>query len=95
MSKQSDAQTAQKYEQKPLPATCANCQNFTSEKKLPAWMDRDNAEGRKPLPNYMGPSFDSYTIENHGVEKNMRCGLGGFAVKKTAACAEFTRKVPA
>ncbi|MPQ56380.1 hypothetical protein [Duganella sp. FT27W] len=92
MSKQSDAQAAQQYNPKPDPATCGNCKHFASEKKLPAWMERDNAEGRKPLAWSGDIKRERYTAEEDGVEKNLRCGLGGFAVKKMASCAEFTRK---
>ena len=33
-----------------------------------------------------------YTLERHGEEKNFRCGIGGFAVKKTATCVKHTPK---
>ena len=93
MSKQSEAQAAQGYVAKPEPSTCINCAHFKSERVLPSWMVRDNVAGKKPWPGFgeKNPP-DRYTVEVNGVEKNMRCGVGGFAVKKTATCNEFKRK---
>lgn len=33
-----------------------------------------------------------FTIEVHGVEKELRCSLGRFPVQKTACCPKFTPK---
>lgn len=82
MSKQSKAKESQGYRPKPSPRTCANCAAFRSDRLLPYWMAERNREvGTK-----------HFTLEQHGVEKNMRCGIGGFAVKKTATCNHFTAK---
>ena len=66
MSKQSEAKINQGYNEKPIPRTCANCRNYSSE----LIVHRN--------------SFGGYTQE-----KNKRCGLGGFAVKKTATCLKW------
>lgn len=92
MSKQSQAQIAQCYDPKPDPSTCGFCQHFTSEKLLPAWMERDNAEGKKPWRGAGVHQRKIFTVEEDGVEKNLRCGIGGFAVKKLATCDLFARK---
>lgn len=36
----------------------------------------------------------SYQPEGWFADKNMRCGIGGFKVMKTGACAKFEGKVP-
>lgn len=85
MSKQNEAKEAQGYTL--FQSVCGNCKSYTSEMVLPAWMARRNAEnveiGREP----------EYKLSNHGVEKNMRCGIGGFAVKKNATCSLFSAAV--
>lgn len=55
---------------------CGTCAHFTSDRALPGWMRGD----------------DRYNIESHGSEKNLRCGIGGFAVKKTASCDRYKEK---
>ena len=84
MSKQEESKAAQGYTT--AVKNCGNCAQLTSELALPAWMIRDNvareAAGIAPY----------YTLERHGEEKNFRCGIGGFAVKKTATCVKHTPK---
>ena len=87
MIKQSIAKAAQGYEPKPVSSTCGNCANFTSELRLSAYCIHKNA---KDVARGMKPAF---TVENYGQERNLRCALGGFAVKKTATCRQFVLKV--
>lgn len=83
MSKQSEAKEAQGYTT--AVRNCGNCANLTSERALPAWMVRDNEErSRIGMP--------PYPVETFGVEKNLRCGIGGFTIKKTATCTKHTPK---
>lgn len=86
MSAQSIAKAAQGYKDKPLVRTCATCAHFLSDMKLPEWMVDRNAiraaQGARPFYD------DSYAIE-----KNKRCGIGGFAVKKMGTCKQFKAKV--
>lgn len=82
MSKQSDAKAAQGYVEKPIPRTCANCQYFRSDMLLAAWMIEANRSYSVPR----------YSLPASGLEKNRRCDLGGFAVKKTATCNSFAHK---
>ena len=35
---------------------------------------------------------DSYLTEQNKKESNLRCGLGGFAVKKMAFCNEWVKR---
>lgn len=86
MSKQSKAKDTQGYDPKPQPAICSRCAHYQSEKKLPAWMEQAKADGEK---HWHGRA---YSIELDGIEGNLRCGLGGFAIKKTATCQKFERK---
>jgi hypothetical protein len=74
MSKQSDAKERQMYTPKFVPMTCSNCAHMKCDMELPAWM------GKQP-----GVWDDKYKLE-----KNHRCGLGGFAVKKMGSCNEHT-----
>lgn len=78
MSKQSEAKERQGYNPKPLARCCGTCVNILSDMDWPEWMK----DGK----------HDSYLTENHKIEKNVRCGLGGFAVKKTATCSEWKTK---
>lgn len=73
MSKQSEAKERQGYEAKPVQRVCGTCKYFKSDKEFPAWM-RDGKHD-----HYL--SDDGYMQET-----NKRCGIGGFAVKKTATC---------
>jgi hypothetical protein len=83
MSNQSDAKAAQGYEPKPVPQTCMNCGHFKLDLALPKWKIERNLQ----CPGRYG--------QEYAREKNLRCGLGGFAVKKTATCNAFVRKEPA
>lgn len=74
MSAQSKAKADQDYDPKPDPARCANCGHFQSDMLPPNWM-REN-DMRRDDPSYHR-------------EKNLRCGIGGFAVKKTATCIKW------
>ena len=79
MSKQSEAKAAQGYTT--AVSNCGNCAHMGKDLVLPAWMLKDNEDRAER-------GLTPYTIEQHGVEKNFRCGIGGFAIKKTAACKE-------
>lgn len=83
MSSQSVAKKEQGYgEQGPV---CGNCQHYRSEMQLPAWMKRRNEEAAAAgkVPEFRAPG-------NSTEEKNKRCNLGGFAVKKTAWCMRWS-----
>ena len=84
MSKQSDAKAGQGYSTAIF--NCGNCTNMKSERAIPAWMAelnaKDEASGNAPR----------YTLDRHGEEKSFRCGIGGFAIKKTATCKEYLPK---
>ena len=85
MSKQEKAKSQQGYDAKPAPAICSNCKHFSSEMKFPAWIEREVADGKKCW------NGTPYTLDMHGKEGNLRCLVGGFAVKKTATCTVFSR----
>lgn len=87
MSKQSDAKAAQGYTE--TVNNCGNCKHLQSDMVLTAWMNKENA---KYLSMNGKPPFN---LEKHGVEKNIRCGLGGFKAKKTAVCKQWEMKVEA
>lgn len=79
MSKQANARLQQRY--RTDADTCANCAFFKRALELPAWMKDENARRQAA-----GRSAE-YGDE-HRREKNLRCSLGGFAVKKTAVCEQ-------
>ncbi len=81
MSKQSEAKERQQYTPKLIPGVCGNCEHMTCEKRLPDWMADEN----KARPG-------RYTVEQHGLIKDLRCGIGGFAVKKMGSCSEHAFK---
>ena len=80
MSKQSEAKDRQGYVAKVIPSTCSNCAHFHSELALPSWM----AERNSIYASSTG--YSPYTVERHGIESNLRCNIGGFAVKKMGGC---------
>lgn len=79
-SKQEAAKQAQGYttEQR----NCNTCAHRLADLKLPPWKARENA--RTPERPYWS--------DRSRVEVNKRCGIGGFAVKATATCAQWTEK---
>lgn len=79
MSKQSEAKASQNY--RPKAHNCGDCANLRSDMVLSQWMIDSNARGS-----------GVYTAEKHGVEKNIRCGIGGFAVKKGGICGSHKAK---
>lgn len=82
MSTQSKAKELQGYTT--AQHGCCTCAHFMSDLVLPAWMRETNANEE--------PRQARYTVESHGVEKNLRCGPGGFPVKKTASCDRYEVK---
>lgn len=69
------------YEDKPVNRMCSNCAHFAIDRVLTPFMLEINAS----RPN----RTDHYTVERHGVDKNMRCTRNGFAVKKMARCGDW------
>ena len=80
MSKQSVAKEAQGYTSEVK--NCGNCAHRTFAASLPQWMEIDN---RREIFRGNNPR---YSIEIHGIERSQKCGIGGFAIKKTASCKE-------
>lgn len=76
------------YLDRPMLPVCSNCVSFASDMVLPPWMVERNKSGE-------GVYFkenEQYALEKHGVEKNLRCSAGGFAVKKMGSCRQFAPK---
>lgn len=78
MSKQQQAKEAQGYQEKPR--NCGNCAHRAYEVVLSEWMRHTNSIQRREI----------YSADRHGSERNQRCGIGGFAIKKTASCAKWS-----
>lgn len=66
---------------------CGNCAHYTSEMMLPAWMQKRNKQDRE-----LGVA-ESFSDKHATDEKNKRCMLGNFTVKKTAWCKRWEAKV--
>ena len=84
MSKQSQAKEAQGYTTESK--SCAICSHRQCKVELPAWMQRYNAvavEQKRPIP---------YPMADYGRESEQRCGIGGFAIKKTATCDKWAAR---
>ena len=75
------------FRDKAVPKTCATCTHFASDRVLHPWMERSNA-AQIGLPEKWRPKL--YTVEQHGIEKNLRCTKHGFAVKKMSACNDYS-----
>lgn len=83
-SKQAQAKEAQGYTT--AVRNCGNCSHRTCDISMQPWMEIDNrleiSRGKKPY----------YSLESHGTERNQRCAIGGFTIKKTATCTKHTPK---
>lgn len=77
MSKQSEAKERQQYVAKCAPQTCGNCAHLLFEMDFPVWMKKQR-----------GVWCDRFKLE----KTNLRCGIGGFAVKKMGTCSEWAGK---
>ena len=74
MSKKYESAIAtQQYTPKSIPPVCGNCSNMKFDMELPKWMQLD--------PDDWDDSCKRAT--------NLRCGIGGFRVKKQGSCAEY------
>jgi hypothetical protein len=73
----SEAIEAQQYTPKFIAGVCGNCTHMERDKELPAWMQKQP-----------GVWDDKYKLE-----KNHRCGIGGFPVKKLGSCSEHAFRV--
>ena len=74
------------FRDKAIPKTCATCTHFASDRVLPTWMEQSNAKQAHWPEQWRS---EPYTVEQHGVEKNIRCKKHGFAVKKMSACNDY------
>lgn len=93
MSKQSEAKASQGYIESAL--TCAVCKHLQFDMILPKWMVEYNAETAAIKEKGGNAMYRSdYTLEKNALQKNIRCGIGGFKVKKTAACNQLCVKDP-
>jgi len=83
MSKQSEAKIKQDYVAKAIPQTCQHCAFLNSKLELPRWM-REHNNGHRQSPQY--------NVAEHGIMTDLRCEIGGFAVKKMGTCIEYAGK---
>lgn len=76
MSNRSEAKIRQEYTVDS--PKCSNCKHFVSSAKPISWMLAENQKR----------GFERYdlTQPQNRVETDLRCNVGGFAVKKTAFC---------
>lgn len=83
MSKQSVAKEEQGYSK--ASPKCGNCRRLLSDMVPVPWMVENNKERESCglLPFY------DLTLAQHNLEKNLRCGIGGFAVKKMGHCKRW------
>lgn len=89
MSKIKKAKEEQGYIDKVEPAVCGNCAHFQSEKTPSKWLvDRNQQAAAKGEP----APYPQHVLDANASERNLRCGIGGFAVKKTGSCRSHQRK---
>lgn len=86
MSKQAKAKEEQGY--RLSGPTCGDCRNFASVMVPIKWMADAN---KKCADRGEAPSYD-LTLSANQKETNMRCAIGGFAVKKMAYCNRWEAK---
>ena len=89
MTRIEQAKGEQGYVDKIDPDTCGNCQHFTSDKVAPAWMIKENEKYKK---DGKIPLYNQEQLDINASERNMRCGIGGFVVKKAGCCGRHQRK---
>lgn len=87
MSKQAKAKEEQGY--RLLGPACGNCRHFTSEMVPIKWMVERNA---KLTRQGQALALLDLSLPANQKETNMRCAIGGFAVKKTAYCHSWEGK---
>lgn len=77
------------YTDRPTLPICGRCVNFSSTRELPAWIAQEiGRNGSVWLNNSRFAEVDKVP-DAVRVEKNLRCAIHGFAVKKTASCQSF------
>ena len=82
MSKQSEAKAAQQYLENHILPTCANCKHLMQD--FFHFKGSIRIEGKNTIiGKYEAPSYS----------ENVRCGVGGFAVKKTATCSIMEKEI--
>jgi hypothetical protein len=82
MSKQSEAKKKQDYVPKAIPQTCGNCGNLEQTPYYYSVETNDRIEG-------LNPDESKYALTYYD---NLRCGIGGFAVRKMGTCNGFVGK---
>lgn len=83
MSKQSKAREEQGYRHEG--PRCGTCRHFTSDSVPIKWMVERNDE----FVNVGRLAPYDLTLSCNQKESNLRCGIGGFAVKKNAHCQRW------
>lgn len=78
MSKQSEAKVAQGYIDKAIPQTCGTCVHMQLDLELPKWMQKQGGS--------------AVWDDKYKQETNLRCGIGGFAIKKMGTCQHWRAK---
>ena len=81
MSKHDVAKAAQRYVDDLYYPDCGHCKNRVIKIELPEWMKKNNL--RKVEHGHP----EEFSLEKHGVEKQSRCRIGDFPVKKSGTCA--------
>lgn len=84
MSKVNAAKTSQGYRIGKLPV-CGNCQHLKFDLELPKWMQEANEESS-------AKGTEKRYGEEYALPTNIKCSIGGFAVKKMASCNLFSHK---
>lgn len=78
MSKQSEAKEKQNYG---APHQCGSCKHFSADMVFPAWIEaRNKLQGVRIYG------------EEYKRERNLKCIIGGFSVKKTYVCDLWEKK---
>lgn len=81
MSAQSKAKESQGYVPKAVPSVCSNCRYFQAD-----YVDVNEKFHKGDATSLIRPFFE---------HRNMRCGIGGFAIKKMGVCNSWIKKEPA
>ena len=83
VSKVEQKKQAQGYVAKYEAPICGNCSNMTFDEEFPAWVKREN------------PNLSDAELFGKGYlkyETNLRCSIGGFAVKKQGSCLKHPKR---
>lgn len=92
MSKVSIAKAEQGYCEKPVQPECRSCQHVRFDLEFPQWVLEKNAAFAAKTAAGTARSWETPYGDDYRQVKNLRCDIGGFAIKFLATCSQHAFK---